>query len=99
MFDLLFSTQIKRLYLQPVQEMTLALKKNFNKISFAKENTAKELQGYVKTWEADGQAPNCMAWLLAAVSTDETYVFAEVWDLLECVRDSLQDCNWDRIIS
>ena len=40
-----------------------------------------------------------MAWLLPAVSTDETYDFAEVLDLLECVRDSLQDCNWDRIIS
>ena len=43
-------------------------------------------------------APNCMAWLLPAVSTDETYDFAEVLDLLECVRDSLQDCNWVRNI-
>jgi hypothetical protein len=43
-------------------------------------------------------APNCMAWLLPAVSTDETDDFAEVLELLECVRDSLQDCNWDRII-
>ena len=39
-----------------------------------------------------------MAWLLPAVSTDETYDFEEVLDLLECVRDSLQDCNWVRNI-
>ena len=42
-------------------------------------------------------APNCMAWLLPAVSTDEADDFAEILDLLDCVRDTLQDCNWDRI--
>ena len=40
----------------------------------------------------------CMAWLLPPVSTDEPYDFAEVLDLLECVRESLQDCNWDKSI-
>jgi hypothetical protein len=46
LFDLVFSIQIKREYLQPVQAMTQVLKRNFNKMSFA--------QGNIHTWEVDG---------------------------------------------